>query len=176
MSRSDFSDAFGNKTGTFRQYPRSSHLPGIKFKRNGQPRRVGDDHIRLGNSFHHALPGHFHLNSADARFDLGIAIGLLAFILDLLFGHFQIFFVLPALVEKIQRSQAKHRQADKKTKFQGHPADKDQDLTNFLLDERRKCLDVAFHYQVGNAADEKNFYDRFEQFNHRFERHEAFHS
>ena len=77
------------------------HLPGLVGQCHGKVGRVGDDDIRLGHGSHHAAHGDFALFALDPRTNFGIAFGVLGFVFDFLFGHFELFFKLTSLPQVV---------------------------------------------------------------------------
>ena len=66
---------------------------------------VTDDHIGAGHLLHHTLLGPPALNLLDLALHLGIALSLLIFLLDLLFGHLQLPLIVPPLIEVVEEGQ-----------------------------------------------------------------------
>ncbi|MPN28136.1 hypothetical protein SDC9_175575 [bioreactor metagenome] len=120
---------------------------------------VGDDNIRLGHGLHHAHHGHLPLLLPDTALNLRVALLLLIFQLDLIFGHAQVFFVLPPLVKIIHTGQYEQGQAHGQPRIGNQKQDERPRFPGVLPGGRPKSLHSRHIFCVGDKAYEKDLAD-----------------
>ena len=163
MLLGDFTDALRDIVGAFGHHLGGVHCLGVEFDGDGKVGGVGDDHVGRWNGRHHAPLGHFQLHAANTGFDLGVAVALLAFFLDLLFGHHQILAMLPALVGKIRRGQNDEAQADEKGDLESHLAHVGHGIRNFGMNQGGNGHEFLTQQQIGDQAHKTDFKNRLAQ-------------
>jgi hypothetical protein len=88
-------------------------------------------------------------------FHLGIALGLLVLLLDLLFGHLEVFFEIIFLVGPVQDGQDDHGQNAAPENFETHVKDVTGNGCNRQISQFGQVVPFRAHREIGYAAHHK---------------------
>ena len=125
--------------------------------------RVGDDDIGLGHVPHHAARRHLHLQAPDAPLHLGLALGVLVLVLDLLLGHLELAGMIPALEGDIDGDDGQQGAAEDDQ----HPQKQLEGIYDAagegLQGEVEQVIELARQHPPGKQGDEQDLGDGLDQ-------------
>ena len=102
MLAGDFADRRRDQVDALGDHDRRAHALLVVLQRDGEVRRVRDDHVGLRHFLHHALARHLLLHLADAALHFGRAFAFLVFLADFLAAHAHLLGVLPQLIRHVE--------------------------------------------------------------------------
>ena len=173
MLAGQFANPQSHLIGALGDHQRGRHGALVIFHGDREMGWVGNHHISGWHRLHHSLAGALGANLAQAGAHLGVALGLLKLVFDLLKSHAHLLHELIALVQKIDQRDDRQQRQDRNHQTRDQHQHHAQQVGHVHAQKGLQALHLRHQNQPHNAGHQRHLEDPFQQLDDRFQRKHA---